>query len=121
VDAQQAKAWSRIGDRGKVEVALDLGRRLLEELPPPVDSAHHFQVDPAKWDFYSMDVLRRVGDHTRADALADEVIERGTDWSGQGVSPMRCAEALSTEGGVAAHQGGAEAAGRFGARGVESD
>ena len=119
--AQQAKAWSRIGDRGKVEVALDRGRRLLEELPPPVDSAHHFQVDPAKWDFYSMDVLRRVGDHTRADALADEVLERGTDWSGQVVSPMRCAEALITKGVVAAKEGDLEAAVGYGDRALDGD
>src|SRR3984885_8141939 len=31
--AQEAKAWSRIGDRRQAEVALDRGRRLLDALP----------------------------------------------------------------------------------------
>lgn len=119
--AQAAKAWSRIGDRGKVEVALDKGRRLLEELPPPMDTSHHFEVDPAKWDFYSMDVLRKVGDTSRADALADEVLDRARDWSGQVTSPMRAAEALITKGVVAAKEGDLEAAVGYGDRALEGD
>src|SRR5699024_10878392 len=74
-----------------------------------------------KWVSCSMDVRPRVADHTRADALADDVIERGTDWSGQVVSPMRCAEALVTKGVVAAHQGDLDAAVSYGARALEGD
>jgi hypothetical protein len=33
--AQEAKAWSRIGDRRMTEVALDRGRRLLDAMPYP--------------------------------------------------------------------------------------
>jgi len=119
--AQAAKAWSRIGDRGKVEVSLDRGRTLLETLPPPDDPSHHFVVDPSKWDFYSMDVLRKVGDTNRADALADEVLDRSRDWSGKVTSPMRAAEALITKGVVAAKEGDLEAAVGYGDRALDGD
>ncbi|MFE1396256.1 XRE family transcriptional regulator [Nocardiopsis alba] len=117
--AQQAKAWARIGDRRRVEVALDRGRELLEILPPPTDPSNHFVVDPSKYDFYAMDVLRRVGEDRRADALADEVLAGSTDWSGRLVSPMRAAEALVTKGVVAARDGDLESAVGFGQRALE--
>lgn len=117
--AQQAKAWARIGDRRRVEVALNHGRELLEILPPPEDPMHHFQVDPAKYDFYSMDVLRQVGDDRRADALADEVLANSTDWSGRLVAPMRAAEAYVTKGVVAARSGDLASAVDFGQRALE--
>jgi hypothetical protein len=59
--AQKAKAWARIGDRRQVEVALDQGRALLERMPYPENLDNHFAVDPAKWDFYSMDCYRILG------------------------------------------------------------
>jgi hypothetical protein len=51
--AQEAKAWARIGDWRQTEVALDRGRRLLDSLPYPENLAHHFVVDPTKFDFYA--------------------------------------------------------------------
>lgn len=54
---------ARIGDRRQVEVALDQGRALLEQLPYPENLDNHFAVDPAKWDFYSMDCYRILGRH----------------------------------------------------------
>ena len=53
--AQEAKAWARIGDRRQTEIALERGRRLLDVLPYPENLAHHFVVDPNKFDFYAMD------------------------------------------------------------------
>ncbi|MFE6309316.1 XRE family transcriptional regulator [Nocardiopsis sp. NPDC057823] len=117
--AQQAKAWARIGDRRRVEVSLDRGRELLEMLPPPTDPSNHFVVDPAKYDFYAMDVLRRAGDDRRADALAEEVIASSVDWSGRVISPMRAAEAYVTRGVVAARSGDLESAVDFGQRALE--
>ncbi|MCY9787955.1 XRE family transcriptional regulator [Nocardiopsis sp. EMB25] len=119
--AQAAKAWSWIGDRGRVEVALDKGRQLLEAIPPPTDPTHHFQVDPAKWDFYSMDVLRRVGEDKLADGLADEVLSKSQDWSGKVISPMRAAEALVTKGVVAARSGDLDAAIAHGRQALDGD
>lgn len=65
--AQKAKAWARLGDRTQTEVALDQGRQLLERLPYPENIEDHFVVDPAKWDFYRMDALRKVGENRLAE------------------------------------------------------
>jgi hypothetical protein len=71
--AQKAKAWARIGDRRQAEIALDLGRALLETLPPPADLGHHFVIDPAKFDFYAMDCYRCLGENRLAATYAREV------------------------------------------------
>lgn len=118
---QQAKAWARIGDRRRVEVALDQGRVLLESLPYPEDPAHHFVVDPNKFDFYSMDVLRTVGEDRIADGLADEVLRSSTDWKGQVISPMRAAEAWVSKGIIAARSGDLEGAVEHGQNALEGD
>lgn len=120
--AQQAKAWARIGNRSKVELSLAKGRELLEQLPPPTDPAHHFVVDPGKFDFYAMDVLRKVGGEDRlAEGLADEVLSNAQDWSGKVISPMRAAEAWITKGVVAARQGDLEAAVGYGRAALDGD
>ncbi|MFH9426387.1 XRE family transcriptional regulator [Streptomyces sp. NPDC017529] len=103
--AQKAKAWARIGDRQQTEVALDSGRRLLETLPYPDNIENHFVVDPAKWDFYSMDCYRKVGENRRAETLAREVLRAGVDFDGTERAPMRNAEARVTLGTVAAREG----------------
>lgn len=108
--AQQAKAWARIGNQGRVELSLERGRELLETLPPPMDPSHHFVVDPAKYDFYAMDVLRKAGNDRLAAGLADEVLATATDWSGSLVAPMRAAEAYVTKGVVAARSGDLDSA-----------
>lgn len=103
--AQEAKAWARIGDRRQVEVALDRGRTLLDALPYPDNVAHHFVVDPAKFDFYAMDVYRMLGVDSMAANLAAEVLRTSGDRS-----PMRRAEARFTLGVVAARGGDLEEA-----------
>lgn len=119
--AQEAKAWARIGDRARVEVALDRGRQLLEALPVPADVNHHFQVDPQKYDFYAMDTARLVGQDRMADGLADEVITSSTDWTGRVVAPMRVSEALITKGVVAARAGDLDAAVGYGRQAIDGD
>lgn len=119
--AQEAKAWARIGDRARVEVALDRGRQLLEKLPAPTDVSHHFEVDPQKYDFYAMDTARLVGQDRMADGLADEVIAGSTDWTGRVVAPMRVSEALITKGVVAARAGDLDAAVGYGRQALEGD
>jgi tetratricopeptide (TPR) repeat protein len=108
--AQRAKAWARMGDRRQVELALDEGRRLLERLPYPDDLDNHFVVDPSKFDFYAMDCYRIVGEDSRAEVYAREVIRSCTDPDGFERKPMRIAEARITLGVVAARQGELEAA-----------
>jgi hypothetical protein len=100
VACAEAKAWARAGDRRQVEVALDQGRALLEGLLYPENLDNHFCVDPAKWDFYSMDCYRILGgldagstENKLAGTQAREIL-RGRGWQhGFERSPMRNAEA----------------------------
>jgi hypothetical protein len=59
--AQRAMAWARIGDRRQAQAALDQCRALQERMPYPDNLDHHFAVDPAKCDYYAMDVYRILG------------------------------------------------------------
>ncbi|GAA2688479.1 hypothetical protein GCM10010400_61600 [Streptomyces aculeolatus] len=119
--AQEAKAWARLGDRRQVEVALDKGRRMLEGMPHPENLDNHFVVDPSKFDFYSMDCYRLVGEDKLARTLAEEVLRAGTDFDGHERSPMRNAEARVTLGVTAAREGDLEQALVMGERALEGD
>jgi hypothetical protein len=78
--------------------------------PYPDNLAHHFVVDPTKFDFYAMDCYRMLAEDKMAENLADEVIRASTDFDGTGRAPMRLAEARITLGVVAARQGDLEQA-----------
>jgi tetratricopeptide (TPR) repeat protein len=119
--AQQAKAWARMGDRRQVELALERGRNLLEVLPEPEDTDHHFVVDPQKFDFYAMDCYRIAGEDQRAELYAHEVIRSSTDFDGSYRKPMRVAEANVTLGVIAARSGNLEEAVALGRRALQGD
>ena len=59
-------------------------------MPYPENLDSHFDVDPAKWDFYGMDCYRLLGasggadsaENRLAQAYAREVIRLGTDYDG---------------------------------------
>ncbi|WBB97180.1 XRE family transcriptional regulator [Solwaraspora sp. WMMA2080] len=119
--AQQAKAWARIGDRRKVETALDRGRSLLESLPYPEDTDHHFVVDPSKFDFYAMDCYRLAREDQLAEIYAHEVIRSSTDPDGTERKPMRNAEARLTLGVVAARRGEIQEAVAYGRQALSGD
>ena len=119
--AQQAKAWARMGDRRQVEIALERGRNLLEVLPPPEDTAHHFVVDPEKFDFYAMDCYRIAGEDQLAGLYSREVIRTATDFDGSVRNPMRVAEANVTLGVIAARSGNLEEAVAYGRKALEGD
>ncbi len=119
--AQRAKAWARLGDRRQVETALDKGRSLLESLPYPEDTDHHFVVDPAKFDFYAMDCYRIAGEDRLAEMYAREVIRSSTDPDGTERKPMRNAEARITLGVVAARSGDLDQAVSYGRQALEGD
>ncbi|NEB16621.1 XRE family transcriptional regulator [Streptomyces coelicoflavus] len=118
---QEAKAWARLGDRRRVEVALDRGRNLLEGMPHPENLDNHFVVDPAKFDFYSMDCYRLVGEDKLARTLAEEVLRTGTDFDGTERSPMRNAEARVTLGVTAAREGDLDQALIMGERALQGE
>ncbi|QCX76679.1 hypothetical protein C9F11_15050 [Streptomyces sp. YIM 121038] len=119
--AQEAKAWARLGDRRRVEVALDRGRNLLEGMPHPENLDNHFVVDPAKFDYYAMDCYRLVGEDKLARTLAEEVLRAGTDFDGTERAPMRNAEARVTLGVTAAREGDLEQALILGERALEGE
>lgn len=102
-------------------MALDKGRRLLEGMPRPENLDNHFVVDPAKFDFYSMDCYRLVGEDKLARTLANEVLRAGTDFDGTERSPMRNAEARVTLGVAAAREGDLEQALIHGERALQGD
>src|SRR5215467_7197938 len=114
--AQEAKAWSRIGDRRMTEVSLDRGRRLLDAMPYPENIGHHFVVDPTKFDFYAMDCYRQLAEDKMAGHLAEEVLRASTDFDGAERAPMRNTEARITLGVIAARQGDIEQAVHYGER-----
>ncbi|MGL4340321.1 MAG: hypothetical protein ACRCSP_07870 [Rhodoglobus sp.] len=103
--AQAAKAWSRLANVREMEVSLDRGRRILEDLPRPLNPDDHFIIDPAKWHFYEMDAYRNIGNNTLAQTYAEEVLRLGSSDIGGERSPMRNAEARITLGVVAAREG----------------
>jgi tetratricopeptide (TPR) repeat protein len=119
--AQQAKAWARMGDRRQVELALERGRNLLEVLPEPEDTDHHFVVDPEKFDFYAMDCYRIAREDQLAELYAHEVIRSSTNFDGTFRKPMRVAEANVTLGVIAARSGNLEEAVALGRRALEGD
>ncbi|MFL6074817.1 MAG: XRE family transcriptional regulator [Mycobacteriales bacterium] len=119
--AHRAKAWARLGDRRQVEIALDRGRMLLEALPYPDNVDNHLVVDPEKWDFYTMDAYRHVGEDQLAATYAREVIRTSTDLDGTERKPMRTAEARITLGVIAAREGDLERAVAYGRQALAGD
>lgn len=103
--AQEAKAWARLGNRRNVELALERGRELLDSLPYPDNPRNHFQVDPAKYDFYAMDCYRAVGEDSLAMAMAQAVASTSTTPGGEVISPMRLSEAELTKATILARNG----------------
>ncbi|MFD9034246.1 hypothetical protein ACFVZW_24350 [Streptomyces sp. NPDC059567] len=90
-------------------------------MPHPENLDDHFVVDPAKFDFYSMDCYRLVGEDRLARNLAEEVLRAGTDFDGTERSPMRNAEARVTLGVTAAREGDLEQALIMGERALQGD
>jgi len=118
---QKAKAYARVGDRRHLETTLEAGRELLERQPYPEDLSHHFVVDPAKWDFYSMDCYRISGQDELARTYAQEILRSGLGADGRERAPMRSAEARLTLGVVAARNGDLADAVSYGERALEGE
>ncbi len=89
--AQEARAAAKLGDRAAAEDAMARGRRVLDRLPDPVHPDHHFVVDPAKADFYAVDVYRWLGADDAAESFARAVLEHSVGPAAP--SGRRCAAA----------------------------
>lgn len=102
--AQEAKARARLGESGLGDL-LESGRTILDRLPYPDRPDNHFEVDPAKWDYYAMDVHRLAGDDGLAGLYATTVIRDNLTPDGTELSPMRISECRLTLGIVASRRG----------------
>jgi transcriptional regulator with XRE-family HTH domain len=116
--AQEAKARARLGESG-LTTLLESGRHLLEELPYPDRPDNHFKVDPAKWDYYAMDVHRMAQDNAQASEYAASVIGDNIAPDGTELSPMRIAECRLTLAFVAGRDGDLEQAVGLGVEGLK--
>ncbi|MBB5857856.1 XRE family transcriptional regulator [Amycolatopsis umgeniensis] len=119
--AQEAKAWARMGRRKEMRAALEKGRKLLDAMPYPDNIDNHFVVDPNKFDFYSMDCYRHVGENDLARELSEEVIRASTGFDRSERWPMRIAEAQITLGVVAAREGDLDEAIGLGRRALDGE
>ncbi|MEV4261929.1 helix-turn-helix transcriptional regulator [Kribbella sp. NPDC049584] len=117
--AQEAKAKARLGEAG-LSSLLASGKELLDRLPYPDRPDNHFKVDPAKWDYYAMDVHRIAGDDDLAIEYATTVITDNTSPDGIELSPMRVAESRITLGIMAGRAGDLEQAVDLGRTGLKS-
>ncbi|TCC40288.1 helix-turn-helix domain-containing protein [Kribbella speibonae] len=116
--AQEAKARARLGESG-LSTLLESGRHLLGELPYPDRPDNHFKVDPAKWDYYAMDVHRMAQDDAQASEYATSVIGDNIAPDGTELSPMRIAECRLTLAFVAGRDGDLEQAVGLGVDGLK--
>lgn len=104
--AQEARAWARLGERRRSELAMERSQRILDALPQSADVEHHFVIDPAKTYYYRLDCHRWLGDDQLAEKYADEVLARWDRPPGaQGRKPMRAAVAQLSLGVVAVRAG----------------
>jgi transcriptional regulator with XRE-family HTH domain len=116
--AQEAKAKARLGGSG-LHTLLESGKEILEHLPYPDRPDNHFKVDPAKWDYYAMDVHRIAGDDELATQYAGTVIKDNMTPDGTELSPMRVSECRITLGIVAGREGDLEQAVGLGLSGLK--
>jgi tetratricopeptide (TPR) repeat protein len=106
---QEARGWAKLGNRKAAESAMERGYNLLQKLPP-IDYPRHFIYDHSKYPFYAASCYQWLGEHSRAEEFANEVIH---DCEANGTtvrSPMRLAEVHITLGLIHAQRGDLEAA-----------
>lgn len=103
--AQSARALALMGDRAGAEAAMARGGARLARLPAPVDPDHHFVIDPAKADFYAVDVYRMLDMREAAAEYAHRVIDYCERPDGSIRAPMRRSEAMMSLGTLAARNG----------------
>lgn len=102
---QEAKGWSRLGDRKQTDQALSQGASMLAQLPIPEHRENHFVFDHTKYMFYAATCYATLGDDDRAEEHAVEVIAQHVRPDGTSNAPMRTAQARIDLGIVAARRG----------------
>jgi hypothetical protein len=111
---QEAKGWSRLGDRKRTDAALRQGAEMLGQMPIPAHPEHHFMFDHTKWMFYAASCYVWLGDNDRAEEHAVEVLAQHARPDGTSNAPMRTAQARMDLGIVAARRGDLDQAVAYG-------
>jgi tetratricopeptide (TPR) repeat protein len=111
---QEAKGWSRLGDRKETDSALSRGASMLAQLPIPEHRENHFVFDHTKYMFYAATCYVTLGDDDRAEEHALEVIAQHVRPDGTTNAPMRTAQARIDLGIVAARRGDLDQAVAYG-------
>jgi tetratricopeptide (TPR) repeat protein len=118
---QEAKGWSRLGDRKQTDQALSQGATLLGQLPIPEHREHHFVFDHTKYMFYAATCYTTLGDDERAEEHAREVIAKHVRSDGTSNAPMRTAQTRIDLGIIAARRGDLDQAVTYGMSAFEFD
>jgi len=100
--------------RGTAEDAMSRGRAVLDRLPDPAHPEHHFVIDPAKADFYAVEVYRGCTPTTPPTSTPSGCGPTPSARTARSRSPMRRSEALLTLGVIAARCGELDAAIAYG-------
>jgi hypothetical protein len=111
---QEARAWSRLGNRREAEDAMRRGGAALARLPVASHPEHHFVFDPSKLSFYAATCYALLGVADRAEEHARDVIARAINGDGVVRWPTRLAVARVDLGLVAAKRGQLDEAAHFG-------
>jgi transcriptional regulator with XRE-family HTH domain len=118
---QEAKGWSRLGDRGEAEDALRRAGTALARLPVPSHPEHHFVFDANKLSFYASTCYVWLGETERAEEHAREVVEQCLAIPGVVRWPMRLAETRVDLGLIAAQRGQLDEACHLGVQALNSE
>ncbi|MEU6034057.1 helix-turn-helix transcriptional regulator [Actinomadura sp. NPDC047616] len=91
-NAQEGRAWARLGAGPETRDALARVERLVAPLPMPDRPEHHYRYDPAKSDAYTATTLSWLGDPA-AEPYARGVLARLEEPSRAPARPRRAASA----------------------------
>ena len=117
---QEARAWSRLGNRREAEHAMRHAGTALTRLPVPTHPEHHFVFDASKLSFYATMCYTWLGEADRAEEHAQEVVAHSLEVPGIIRWPTRLAIARLDLGLIAARRGQADEAGQLGVAALDS-
>lgn len=106
---QEARGWSRLGNRKAAESAMERGYSLLQKLPA-FDYPRHFIYDRTKFPFYVASCYQWLGDDVKAEKFVNQVLKECEANGTTQRSPMRLAEVHITLGLIQTQRGDLEAA-----------
>jgi tetratricopeptide (TPR) repeat protein len=101
---QEARGWSRLGERKEAEQAMRRATASLAKLPVPGHPEHHFVFDASKLSFYASTCFTWLGQAEAAEEHAREVVAQCLAVPGEVRWPIRLAETRVDLGLIAARR-----------------